>query len=247
MKKQWVVFLGLLLLVSSTVFAQTKTVTNADLEKFRQKRLQAEKEYRENYRRLGLPSPEELERQREEDKARDEQIYQQSRAERIQRRNDFQSRADDLKMRIASVEAQISYMRGQTGKTTSQTVIYGGYPGYYPYRRGGVFGGIQATVTPNVQSVRNIGNAYPNARDIGSVSNGGLIFSGPNVYGGYPGYYGGNPYYRGGYVPPLIISTNTAPDEASSQLLYLEQQLAGLLAEWELLEEQARQAGVRIN
>ncbi|NNE67938.1 MAG: hypothetical protein HKN33_15345 [Pyrinomonadaceae bacterium] len=45
-------------------FAQTKTITNADLEKFRTKRLKAEKELRENYRQLGFPSPEEMERQR---------------------------------------------------------------------------------------------------------------------------------------------------------------------------------------
>ncbi len=39
MKKQIVVILGLIFSVSAVVFAQTKTVTNADLEKFRQKRL----------------------------------------------------------------------------------------------------------------------------------------------------------------------------------------------------------------
>ena len=37
-----------------------KTVTNADLEKFRQKRLTAEQEYRDTYAAKGLPSPEEL-------------------------------------------------------------------------------------------------------------------------------------------------------------------------------------------
>ncbi len=40
--------------------AQNKTVTNADLEKYRQARLAAEREYRENYERLGMPSPTEL-------------------------------------------------------------------------------------------------------------------------------------------------------------------------------------------
>lgn len=51
------------------VSAQTakRTVTNADLEKFRQKRLAAEKSYRDNYERLGFPSPEELEARNEQD------------------------------------------------------------------------------------------------------------------------------------------------------------------------------------
>lgn len=43
-----------------TVNAQTPTVTNADLEKYREKRLAAERELRENYEELGFPSPEEL-------------------------------------------------------------------------------------------------------------------------------------------------------------------------------------------
>ena len=67
MKKQITVFLGLILALSSAAIAQTKTVTNSDLEKFRQKRLQSERQYRENYERLGFPSPEELERKRIED------------------------------------------------------------------------------------------------------------------------------------------------------------------------------------
>ena len=64
MKNKTAVFLSFILAFSFSAFAQTKTVTNADLEKFRQKRLQAEREYRENYERLGFPSPEELESKR---------------------------------------------------------------------------------------------------------------------------------------------------------------------------------------
>lgn len=52
-----------------SLMAQTKTVTNADLEKYRQVRLKAEREYRENYERLGLASPAELERRNEQSRA----------------------------------------------------------------------------------------------------------------------------------------------------------------------------------
>jgi len=61
-------FIGsaLILAVAAAAFAQaepkTKTVTNADLEKYRQARLAAEKDLRENYEALGFPSPEELDR-----------------------------------------------------------------------------------------------------------------------------------------------------------------------------------------
>jgi hypothetical protein len=49
-----------------SVTAQKRTITNADLEKYRQERMRAEKEYMDTYERLGRPSPEELRRQRDE-------------------------------------------------------------------------------------------------------------------------------------------------------------------------------------
>lgn len=49
-----------------SVAAQKRTITNAELERYRQARLNAEREYRENYERLGQPSPTELERRAEE-------------------------------------------------------------------------------------------------------------------------------------------------------------------------------------
>ncbi len=65
-------FLGsaLVVILSGAAFAQSKTVTNADLEKYRVQRLAAEKDLNENYEELGFPSPEELERQ--EQKSRSE-------------------------------------------------------------------------------------------------------------------------------------------------------------------------------
>ena len=46
---------------------QARTITNLDLEKYRQERVRAEDDYRANYEKLGLPSPEELEKRRIED------------------------------------------------------------------------------------------------------------------------------------------------------------------------------------
>lgn len=42
-----------------------RTVTNSDLEKFSEKRLEAEREYRETYAAKGLPSPEQIQAQRD--------------------------------------------------------------------------------------------------------------------------------------------------------------------------------------
>ncbi len=65
--------------------SQTKAVTNSDLEKYRQERLKGEREYRENYARLGLPSPEELERRREQSRIEAAQLSAKLRAERLER------------------------------------------------------------------------------------------------------------------------------------------------------------------
>lgn len=53
--------------VTVSVSAQQKRmVTNEDLEKFKSERLAAERDYRENYERMGFPSPEELEKRNEQ-------------------------------------------------------------------------------------------------------------------------------------------------------------------------------------
>jgi hypothetical protein len=65
--------------------AQTLEITNADLEKFRQKRLAAEKELRENYAKLGFPSPEEREKQAEKEARERKELVDKLRADRLER------------------------------------------------------------------------------------------------------------------------------------------------------------------
>ncbi len=75
----------LFLAFTVSAFAQTKTITNADLEKFRQKRLQAEREYAENYERLGLPSPAQLQKQNEQDQREFSELAARLQREKIER------------------------------------------------------------------------------------------------------------------------------------------------------------------
>lgn len=65
--------------------AQQRSITNADLEKYRQKRLQAEKDYNENYAKLGFPSPEELQKQIEKSRVEREALAARLAAERLER------------------------------------------------------------------------------------------------------------------------------------------------------------------
>lgn len=109
--------------------AQTRKVTNADLEKFRAERLEAERQYRQNYERLGLPSPEELERRRAESAREREELSARLRAERLQREQ------------LAAMASQAAY--DEDGPVVivenggERAVLYGGYGVYgYPNYRG---------------------------------------------------------------------------------------------------------------
>ena len=251
MKERILLILSLILAITGLVFAQTratKTVTNADLEKFRQKRVQNEADYRANYKRLGMPSPEELEEREVERQRWLAEFSQKAEAERAESENYFLSRADELKTQINSIDAQINYLRAQFGQPSPYkggTIVYGGglVLGGYAYGYGGRTRGYRqnrAGVGPNVQTVRNYADSFPNA---GSIRR--------QIYGRQRlnnfSRRGSRNYYRGGYVEPLIGGGAYAESDSESRLSYLEQQRAGLIAEWQALEEEARRAGVRID
>lgn len=72
--------------MAATVSAQsTRTITNLDLEKYRQARLAAEQDLRENYEKLGFPSPEEMQKQQEKERLERERLSERLRAERLYR------------------------------------------------------------------------------------------------------------------------------------------------------------------
>ena len=250
MKERILLILSLILAASALVFAQTgarKTVTNADLEKFRQKRLQAEADYRANYKKLGMPSPEELEAREAERRERNAEMTREAEMERAESESYLLSRAQELKTQIISVEAQIRYLRGQTANQQSPykggTIVYGGgivlggYGGGGFSRGGGRgYGGGRnnGRVGLASQIVRRYAQTFPTVADTRN-----------QIFGTFPQLnnrrrrYGGNSYYGGGYVAPVIAG-------GGDELSYLEQQYAGLLAEWQALEEEARRAGIRI-
>ena len=85
MKQRVLFFLCVLTALAGFAMAQGKVVTNADLEKYRQARLTAEREYRENYERLGMPSPAELERRREQSRIETERLSEKLRDNELER------------------------------------------------------------------------------------------------------------------------------------------------------------------
>ena len=73
------------LVLSASLSAQTRSVTNTNLDQYKQDRLKAEREYRENYERMGFPSSEELDRRREQGRIETEQLSAKLRAASIER------------------------------------------------------------------------------------------------------------------------------------------------------------------
>lgn len=133
MKKIAVVF-GVVFALSVVATAQV-TVTNFELEKFKKQRLAAEKDYRENYERMGFPSPEELAAQRERDLEFQIAFSQQLRQARLERErveNEREALAVNAELlaeeRRARAETQVEH--------ETNTYYYGGgYGNGYPWWR----------------------------------------------------------------------------------------------------------------
>ena len=107
--------------LSGLVAAQARTVTNFDLEKYRSERIRGETDYRENYARLGFPSPAELERRREKSRIENEEFAAKLRAERLET-----ERSDAARPR--------SYVYYQNAPARTEQ-IYADFPYFYSYGR----------------------------------------------------------------------------------------------------------------
>lgn len=249
-------------ILGATVFvsAQTKTITNADLEKYRQKRLAAERDYEENYERMGFPSPEELKWQNEESQRDLIEYSEQLRSERMENDNSFQADADALRSQIASVEAQINYLRGELNRNpnlgriflggvgtnnsvfrTGTTINRAGLPNIVGSQR--VLPNVVGTYNGNRRVVTNT----PRLRRTGGIVGRGNIRIGNVGRRGYDRRYRRGGFYgRNVIAVPYLNSGYYQREEIASNLRALEQTRAGLLAQFRVLQEQANREGVRI-
>ncbi len=125
----------LTLFVVAGVSAQSRTVTNAELEKHRQTRLQAERDLKENYARMGFPSPEELELKRLDDQRQLEELASRLAEERIERQRNALMAYQAAAAAEAARERTIVVTGGAGG------YYYPGFSGYtYTYGRGRGYG-----------------------------------------------------------------------------------------------------------
>jgi hypothetical protein len=272
MKKRLLFILGLSLIAVSSAFAQTRTITNQDLEKFRQKRLQAEREYRDNHEKLGFPSPEELEQRREESRFDAEEAILRQKQQRMETESDFRAQARALRAEIASVEAQINYVNSLFPANQSPTEYFTGGIAPFGYNRSGrsnsiwrgdatgrvLFGGAIFTTNPragfgNFRPNVPLGNNFRQNHGFGNRAGIRVNLGGgnTNLRGRFGNFYGRgyrrNKQFYGYYAPVVVDKYDYTQDELLVQLRSLAQARAGLYAEWKILREEANRAGFRID
>ncbi|MCU0240132.1 MAG: hypothetical protein MUC29_11885 [Pyrinomonadaceae bacterium] len=247
-------FILLILTLSIVVFGQRKTITNADLEAIKQKRIKAEQEYRENYKKLGMPSPEELEQREIERQQRLAESSRIANEKRQQNENYWQSQARILRSEIASVDAQINIIRRQISRVpNSQPVIYS--YGYFPQPNYNYQPHLQTSNQVFIQKPNStvvLENRVQNSNQTQVQNNYGYgNYGNINVgisrgkWRGNVNYNYGNYYGNYGYAYPMQ-NQNYQRDELVARFRLLEQQRAGLLAQWNVLEDEARRNGVKI-
>lgn len=112
MKAKLILIPCIFAMASVSAFAQARKVTNFELEKYRQQRVQAEKDLNENYKALGFASPEERERRLEAWKKESQELSDKWTRERIEREN-----ADAISRQASALAAQQQqyYPPTQTG------------------------------------------------------------------------------------------------------------------------------------
>ncbi|KXK00732.1 MAG: hypothetical protein UZ17_ACD001002075 [Acidobacteria bacterium OLB17] len=121
------IFVGLILTICSiSAYAQTaRTITNLDLEKYKESRVAAEKQLREDYAKLGFRSPEERAKSDAADAQALTALSERLRAERVSR-----------EQAAAASEAWAAYYRGAAAQNGSivyvpqQSGLYYGYVYY---------------------------------------------------------------------------------------------------------------------
>lgn len=130
--------------------AQGRTVTNSDLEKYRQDRVKAETDLRDNYARLGFPSPEERARRDAQSAKEAEELSARLQKDELER--------ERLEVERAAAESRVTQYYNSVPQETQILPTYydAGYTYYWwsgrryrvprinlPYQQPGYFAGGQ--------------------------------------------------------------------------------------------------------
>ena len=212
-----------------------RSITNKDLEGYRQARIQSEIAYEKRRKELGLPT---AEQQRLESAAIVDRTHQQLLGMQAQEKNSeeyWRSRASELRSEMASVDAQIGYVRGRLAELPENN-SYGGFSTVMPY--GGVFPQYGTFPFQNTYGITTITKTGPHAFY-------GRIYPRANPFGGFTRARGYNYWPYGNVLMQPYQSYDSSWERAElvGKLNDLEMRRAGLKSRWRDLEEEARRAG----
>ena len=205
-----------------------RTLTNRDLAAVRQRRIESERAYEKRRTELGLPTVEETRNRQEAEGAALHVGIRERSAARAREEAYWRGRARELRTEIATVDAQISYVRGRLSEVNENSLNNLVLTDVYP-------------IWPNQSS----GWPYPN-------------YPYPSYpYPSYPypsSPYGfprarpipglGYPYPNGYPTAPYNNYTDRQRADLTNRLDDLVTRRAGLAAQWRVLEDEARDARV---
>ena len=218
--------------------AAARSITNKDLENYRQTRIQSELAYEKRRKELGLPSSEAARRESAAivDRTRETLLTQRSREQEAE--DYWRGRASTLRTEIASNEAQLDYVRRRIDELPSPNSL-NAFSTTSPFD---VFG------APGL-------NFPLNGFSSSQVSSGFGINIGTNTLGQrrFPYNQNRGRFHRGRFgssfngnlfaTPYQAYDYNYERMELVKQLDELEMQRAGFRVRWRELEEEARRAG----
>lgn len=240
--------------VPTSIQKSSQTITNRNLETFRQTRLESEAEYERRRKELGLPSLEESRRKAELEAERVRERLLAMRSQEAEQESYWRSRASELRAEIAATNARIDFVRARLNET-SNAFGFGVFNTAFPFgfvpqfgfsRFGNRFGnrfGQRLFDRQPVFSPRRMSPQIRGRTHFGGGQTRGRVFINPHHRRGFsPGFPGFGQF-------PLLITPFQDYDlsyERSELIVQLDELLAhhaGLQARWRDLEEEARRAG----
>ena len=210
--------------------AAGRSITNKDLETYRQKRIQSEIAYEKRRRELGLPSAAEGRRESAAIVERTREQLSNVRSQEQAAEEYWRGRASSLRTEIAANQAQIDFVRRKIDEIPL-TPSLGGFSTVSPFGAPVLNFPFQNLATQNVFSTSqnfNWGRRHPYGNNRGRFNRGRFSpFNGNNVMA-YPFQTPDYSYERA---------------ELVNQLNELEMTRTGFIVRWRELEEEARRAG----
>jgi len=206
-----------------------RSVTNKDLETFRQKRIQSEMAYEKRRKELGLPSVAEARRESAAIVERTREQLASVRSKEQEAEEYWRGRASSLRTEIVANQAQIDLIRRKLDEIPL-TPSLGGFSTMSPFGAPVLNLPFQNLATQNVFSQNfNVGQRrFPYGNNRGRFNR-----------GRFSPFYGNN----------LLAYPLQTPDysyeraELANQLNELEMTRTGFIVRWRELEEEARRAG----